>query len=520
MDKIFLESASFKELIKSKALYVDKTFFVKHFLEAEGTAIQVSRPAKWGKTLNLDMLAEYLDVKKDSGDLFDGLAISQWPGFEKHLNKYPVVRLDLKNLKIDDYKIAIRNMLCECIEKYIPEEKMTPKVKSFYFRPAGTDCSNLQSLAKNLHEIYEVKPFVLIDEYDRLFWDTDTTRKYSTAKDYLSCLFDAAFADISKALLIGTTRCYLNREHYDAFRPGPFEEDFGLTNKEALRLLPEEKMDDLLEWYGGYWIGKTQMRCICSCLKFLESGELELYWSDNDLAIKLVKLLSPQLAVKVTQLFRTSMDEPKAVINNDAMIEPLHSLADVNLFFSLAYEIGLAVTFDELSRERLGDQLALQVPNREISLFLKNKMISHFLGDEKEFAKIFAMLTGGNLAEFDILLSNFITNRLPLLGKKSAQNKAFMLLFTGLKLGLGQDCGHDSFYKCIHYMLSGSKRGVIILLNSAESKRGVSYAASRALRTEFGYLASFMKDNTSSFYTIGIGLFKNCASVITELHET
>ncbi|MDR2750502.1 MAG: AAA family ATPase, partial [Clostridiales bacterium] len=147
MDKIFLESASFKELIKSKALYVDKTLFVKHFLEAEGTAIQVSRPAKWGKTLNLDMLAEYLDVKKDSGDLFDGLAISQWPGFEKHLNKYPVVRLDLKNLKIEDYKIAIRNMLCECIEKYIPEEKMTPKVKSFYFRPAGTDCSNLQSLA-------------------------------------------------------------------------------------------------------------------------------------------------------------------------------------------------------------------------------------------------------------------------------------------------------------------------------------------------------------------------------------
>jgi hypothetical protein len=232
------------------------------------------------------------------------------------------------------------------------------------------------------------------------------------------------------------------------------------------------------------------------------------------LAIKLVKLITPQIALKVAQMYLPGRQLPKVPLDDSVSID----VCAPEKFFSLAFQIGLVTSLNELN-EKMEDNYEIRLPNQEISLFLKNKMLEHFLGDEKEFAKIFELLRDGSLGEFDILLSNFITNRLPLLGtaRKSAQNNTFILMMAGLKLGLEYDCSCDSCCKCMYYM--APKHGVIILLNSAESKRGVSFAASRALRTEYGYVANWMKNNSSSFFTIGIGVFRNCASVITESHE-
>jgi hypothetical protein len=161
----------FAELVKRKRLYIDKTLFIEHFLESKEDAILITRPRRMGKSLNMSMLAEFLDLKSDSRRLFAGLKIADRPCFDANLNKHPVIRLNFKDLKAKSFRTDLGLSLDYHIDRYLPKKTRTAAVKRFYGKRRNTASVNLKYLIVNIHQVYGVKPIVLIDEYDKLMMD-------------------------------------------------------------------------------------------------------------------------------------------------------------------------------------------------------------------------------------------------------------------------------------------------------------------------------------------------------------
>ena len=104
--QILIGEDLFEKIVEGNFFYIDKTLFIKELLENRGEATLITRPRRFGKTLNMSMLRDFFDVTKDSKALFDGLKIMEHKDIvEKHLNKYPVIFLTLKGVDentIDD----------------------------------------------------------------------------------------------------------------------------------------------------------------------------------------------------------------------------------------------------------------------------------------------------------------------------------------------------------------------------------------------------------------------------------
>ena len=106
--QILIGVDSFERIIEDNHFYVDKTLFIKELLDNKGIVTLITRPRRFGKTLNMSMLESFFDIKRDSKAMFDGLKIMEHEEIaEKHLNKCPVVFLTLKNVELSTYKGSI-----------------------------------------------------------------------------------------------------------------------------------------------------------------------------------------------------------------------------------------------------------------------------------------------------------------------------------------------------------------------------------------------------------------------------
>ena len=106
--QILTGAESFKEIIERNYFYVDKTLFIKELLEHRGKVTLITRPRRFGKTMNMSMLEHFFDVNQDSTALFDGLAIMEHRDIvDRHMNQYPVVSLTLRSVERPTYQEAI-----------------------------------------------------------------------------------------------------------------------------------------------------------------------------------------------------------------------------------------------------------------------------------------------------------------------------------------------------------------------------------------------------------------------------
>ena len=178
--QILTGAESFEEIIEGDYFYIDKTLFIKELLENRGTVTLITRPRRFGKTLNMSMLAHIFDISRDSKALFDGLKIMEHSDIvEKYLNKFPVVSISLKDVEEKTYESAIENIrnlvssifqenlyLCEgyCLNDF--------KKRQFYQHCSkeATEVelkSALKFLTECLYTYHKKRVIVLIDEYDR-----------------------------------------------------------------------------------------------------------------------------------------------------------------------------------------------------------------------------------------------------------------------------------------------------------------------------------------------------------------
>ena len=171
---------SFRELRENDSFYVDKTAMLEEFLVRRfDKAVLFTRPRRFGKTMTMTMFRDFLDVRQDSRDIFDGLEIMNHPQVvEKYMNKYPVVFISLKEVFGDSFEdvqtffVNLISTVCKSLTYLIDSDKVDSADKTVFenlrYRKGSVSDSLecLSLIARMLHDHHDKPAFIIIDEYD------------------------------------------------------------------------------------------------------------------------------------------------------------------------------------------------------------------------------------------------------------------------------------------------------------------------------------------------------------------
>ena len=276
----------FKQLIDSGFYYVDKSMFIYELLHSGGQNNLITRPRRFGKTLNFSMLKYFFDInEKDNAYLFDGLKISEhYEELAMYRNTHPVITLSLKCAKQGDYREALRGLKYEIQRQFInnkfilDSDKLADEYKDEYKKILSMDedavwSNSIQLLSICLKQYYGTKTIILIDEYDVPLEDAYFSGYYDEMVRFIRSLFESAlktnsaleFSVITGCLRISKESIFtgLNNLAVNSILSNKYSESFGFVQYEVDELMKyyniEEKSQLMKKWYDGYLFGKSEV---------------------------------------------------------------------------------------------------------------------------------------------------------------------------------------------------------------------------------------------------------------------
>ena len=349
MHGIGLGQSDFRALRIRKNYYIDKTMYIKDIIDNNSSVILVTRPRRFGKTLNMSMLRYYFDCsQKDNKDLFKGLKImEQGEEYTSKLGYYPCIYLTLKDVNEDTYEKMILNMKTAMLNTYkehmylLDSDKIYPFEKEkinniLYFREDEVTLKNsVKDLSEYLSRYYDKPVMLFLDEYDVPLQTAYVEGYYGEAVKFFKTFYGTTFKDnqyLQKTVLTGVSRVakesiFSGANNFDVYTvlDDEFSDDFGITEKEMDKIIEDFEVQDgkeeIKKWYDGYIIGHTEgIYNPWSILNYLKNKELKPYWvntSSNDL-IKLILKNSATVKEKIEQLLRD--EEIEVPINLETVI--------------------------------------------------------------------------------------------------------------------------------------------------------------------------------------------------------
>mgnify|MGYP002423466171 CR=1 FL=1 len=333
------------ETIRTKGyFYIDKTRFIREWWESGDSVTLLTRPRRFGKTLNLSMLEKFFSVEyAGRGDLFEGLSIWEDEKYRELQGTYPVIFLSFASVKETNYDSA-RKRICQLIaEEYgkyvflLEKGGLTETEKESFLRKT-MDMSDidatyaLHQLSLYLSRYYGKKVIILLDEYDTPMQEAYVNGFWEEIVAYIRSMFNATFKTnpyLECAIMTGITRVSkesifsdLNNLKVVTATSDKYADSFGFTEEEVFGALEAQGMSEwkqqVKEWYDGFTFGnKTDIYNPWSIINFLDEKRIGTYWansSSNSLVGKLIREGSREIKVTMEKLlkgetFRTSFDE-------------------------------------------------------------------------------------------------------------------------------------------------------------------------------------------------------------------
>ena len=465
MQGIGIGESDFKGLRIRDNYYIDKTMYIKDIIDNESRVILVTRPRRFGKTLNMSMLKYYFDCKqKDNKELFKGLKImSQDEKYTSKLGYYPVIYLTLKDVQDTNYENMLLDMKTAMLNMYkehrylLDSDKIYPEEKAritdiLYAREDENVLKNsVRDLSEYLNRHYDKPVILLVDEYDVPIQNAYVQGYYDQAVNFFRTFYGTTFKDnpyLEKTVLTGVSRVakesiFSGANNFKVFTvlDNEFADDFGITEEEMNKVIQdfeiEDEKEEIKKWYDGYTIGDVKgIYNPWSILNYLTDRKLIQYWvntSSNDL-IKLVLKNSSTIKEKIESLLKD--EEIEVPINLETVIVGIENNED-NIWGLMLGTGYLKVTEVVNLAEHI---YKVKLPNYEIKLlfqqiindWFRNKVIGN---DLKSILKDLITL---NLKEyekkFDILVREMFSYMD--VGENTAENfyHAFVLgMLVGLK---------------------------------------------------------------------------------------
>lgn len=427
---------NFETLIQNNYFYIDKTNFIKEWWENGDFVTLITRPRRFGKTLNMSMLQQFFSVDYSGRkDLFENLSIWQNEDYRKLQGTYPVISLSFANVKESRFTDT-RKIICQIITDLYREYDFllesgylnSEEQKNYRLVSANMEqymmSGSLRALSDYLFRYYQKKVIILLDEYDTPMQEAYVNRYWWELADFMKGLFNATFKTnpfLERAVMTGITRISkesifsdLNNLTVITSTSNLYSDSFGFTEKEVFHALAEYGMngkeDDVRYWYDGFTFGKSHdIYNPWSILNYLKTGKLAAYWantSSNSLIGKLIREAGSNVKMIMEDLlkgktFHTEIDEQLVFNQLDYRESAIWSL-----LLSSGYLRVEQFSFnEELGRE----EYDLTLTNREVHMMFERIIKDWFL----EYAPAYNEFVKALLTD-DIKAMNAYMNRIAL----------------------------------------------------------------------------------------------------------
>ncbi len=392
---------SFEKLIMENSFYIDKTDFIRLWWENRDDVTLITRPRRFGKTLNMNMLERFLSIEYTGrGEVFKGLSIWKDEKYRNLQGTYPVIFLSFAGIKsssFDEAKKGLLYLIEKLYNRYeflLKEDSLNEKEKDFIKNISVnmdnySAISSLGTLSEFLYRYYGKKVIILLDEYDTPLQEAWVYGYWKEMAEFIRGLFNSTFKTnpyLERAVMTGITRVgresiFFDLNHLTVVTSTSemYENCFGFTEEEVFTALDEygmsDKRIDVKKWYDGFTFGKCRdIYNPWSIINYLKTGRLSPYWantSGNGLVDKLIREGSADIKISMENLLKGG--HLCKEVDEQVVFDQLD--ADENAIWSLFLASGyLKVENYEFKEETGEDLYELALTNREVQIMFQ-KMI-------------------------------------------------------------------------------------------------------------------------------------------------
>ena len=466
---ISIGNQSFESMRERDNFYVDKTSFIKEWWENEDIVTLITRPRRFGKTLNMNMLECFFSNKyKDRGDLFEGLDIWKEEKYCKLQGTYPVIFLSFADVKQNNYEETIqkiKKIIFDIYQKYDflkDWEGLTDKEKTAF---RNIDCvmsdivaqGAIKDLSDYLSRYYGKKVIILLDEYDTPMQEAYVNGYWKELVAFTRSLFNATFKTnpyLERAIMTGITRVSkesifsdLNNLVVVTTTSNQYETAFGFTEEEVFNALDEQGLSDkkqeVKSWYDGFTFGDSRdIYNPWSIINYLKYKKFTTYWADsssNGLINNLIQKGSPYIKIMLETLIRG--EKINVIIDEQIVFSELDYSEDAVWSLMLASGYLKVISSEELNLIRESDnEYELAITNREILFMFRKMILRWFTPAKRETNEFIKALINGDVESMNAYMNKVTLKTISYFDSgNSPSDEEPERFFHGLVLGLMVD---------------------------------------------------------------------------------
>lgn len=431
---------NFAKLIENHYFYIDKTSFIKEWWESGDDVTLITRPRRFGKTLNMSMVEQFFCVEyAGRGDLFEGLSIWQEKKYHKMQGTYPVISLSFAAVKERSYQAA-KDRICQLIidlyikHHYLREcDWMTEADKEFFDSvrmgmPEVVATLAIYKLSDYLYRYYGKKVIILLDEYDTPMQEAYVDEYWEELVGFTRSMFNATFKTnpwLDRAIMTGITRVSkesifsdLNNLKVVTTTSDEYATAFGFTEQEVISALEEcgriRNMEEVRQWYDGFIFGTHKdIYNPWSILNFLDTGILTTYWantSSNSLAGKILREGSRRIKEKFEMLLRG--ETIQSLIDEQIVYNQLGGSEWAVWSLLLASGYLKVLSFESYRDIPWGEEpkYELALTNLEVKLMFQKMIRDWFKDSEEDYNDFIAALLGGDKKAMNVYMNRVALN--------------------------------------------------------------------------------------------------------------
>ena len=423
----------FASLREQNSFYIDKTDLIRAWWESRDDITLITRPRRFGKTLNMDMLKCFFSNQyADRGDLFEGLSIwneEKWRGLQ---GTYPVLFLSFAAVKADqlsEVKKQINMQIARLYEEHrylldgdllSENEKAMYRNVSMYMEDAESSFS-INLLCQYLHRYYGKKVIVLLDEYDTPMQEAYVHGYWDAFTSFLRSLFNATFKSnpyLERAVLTGITRVSkqsifsdLNNLNVITTTSEEYATYFGFTEQEVFQALEEfglaDKKELVKQWYDGFTFGShTDIYNPWSITNYLDKKKIGAYWAATS-SNTLINSLIQQSATDIKEKMETLLQEKEILVTFDEQIVFEQLQQDKNAIWSLLLASGYLKVLEVEQRGILLEPwYHLKITNLETLGMFTGMFKGWFSASDCNYNAFVQALLQGNLKEMNVYMND------------------------------------------------------------------------------------------------------------------
>ena len=527
--------------VRREYYFVDKSPFIREFMDRHGAVTLFTRPRRFGKTLMLSMLRYFFDIEQaeKNRQLFDGLAIAKDAEAMLGQGTRPVVFLTLRELKFTSWEkmeSGLRNVFSELFRKYrflLKDVELDSvdreNFEQIYMGKAAlvSEMNALELLLHLLNRHYGRKPILLLDEYDTPIQQGWQYGFYDHVVEFMRVLLTKAlktnpsldFAVLTGVLRISKESIFsdLNNLQVDSILSPRYPEAFGFTPDEVNRMAQDfgwqDKLPEIKDWYDGYRLRGREIYNPWSVLQYFANDcEPRPYWvntSGNAILAELMRSIDDEHAATLESLLQGG--NVQAFLREGVIYSDIGD--DEDALYTMLVTTGYLTVAGE---QRIGyeTQYDLCLPNKEIQSLFADEILRRFRHYQKKSALVRLMqaLLAGDAEKAQTGLSKFLESMVSAFDTSAKESfyHGFVLGMTAVlvpdyEVQSNREAGYGRFDVAV-FPKDTAKTGLLLEFKTADHDAELADRAEAALKQikERDYMAPFRARGIGQVHQYGV----------------